>query len=457
MEELKLQLERMRAAFEKTQEQQRLQIEALSRQIEEMQPKAAPDPVLQDLERQLAEELAAQPGDATGGSPPVAGVAAAPQPMLSAGSAYLNVGFDLITVAGWSTDSDVSSSLNLGGHDPIQRGFSLRNAELTLEGAVDPYFKGAANTIFLLDRDGETEFELEEAYLLSTALPSNLQIKAGQFFASFGRLNSTHPHAWGFIDQPLILNRVFGPENLRNPGGQVSWLAPTPFYTELFLGVFNGAGGTAFSFRNPGEGAGDPPSLYGRSTVERGVRGLGDLLFVPRVASSFDLTDTQTIVVGASAALGPNSTGLEKRSEVYGIDAYWKWKPEDAMQGFPFMSWQTEALYRRFEAGADPAAVLTAETLRDWGFYSEGLWGFRPRWVAGLRGEFVTGNNSGIDSTSVLRGDRTRVSPNLTWYPSEFSKLRLQYNHDRGQNIGEDHSVWLQLEILLGAHAAHKF
>jgi len=56
-----------------------------------------------------------------------------------------------------------------------------------------------------------------------------------------------------------------------------------------------------------------------------------------------------------------------------------------------------------------------------------------------------------------LRNDRWRLSPNLTWYPSEYSKLRLQYNYDDRADIGVDHSVWFQFEFLLGAHAAHKF
>jgi len=45
----------------------------------------------------------------------------------------------------------------------------------------------------------------------------------------------------------------------------------------------------------------------------------------------------------------------------------------------------------------------------------------------------------------------------LTWYPTEFSKFRLQYNYDDRRDFGTDHSVWLQFEFLLGAHAAHKF
>ena len=101
------------------------------------------------------------------------------------------------------------------------------------------------------------------------------------------------------------------------------------------------------------------------------------------------------------------------------------------------------------------AVPLPAETLDNWGFYSQLLWGFTLGWVAGLRGEFVNGMETSPDD--VLRADRTRVSPNLTWYPTEFSKLRLQYNYDHRQPLGDEHSVWMQLEFLIGAHAAHKF
>ena len=142
--------------------------------------------------------------------------------------------------------------------------------------------------MFKLDKDQSTEVELEETYLQSVALPANLQLKAGQFFANFGRQNPQHPHTWAFVDEPLILSRAFGPDGLRNIGGQLSWLLPTPFYTEVFLGVLNGQGGTAFSFRNPGEAdAAGVNRFAGRATVDRPLRGARDLLFVPRVATSF--------------------------------------------------------------------------------------------------------------------------------------------------------------------------
>ncbi len=436
VEQLKKQLQQLKENYEKSQQEQRKQIEALQKQIETLGQSQTASPVVESKGWSPSQAITVGRG----------------------GSAYMNVSFDALMDVGGSTARDPSAQLQLGDHDPIQRGFSLRNAEIALDGAVDPYFKGFANIVFKLEKDQRTEVELEEGYLQSVALPANLQLKAGQFFANFGRQNPQHPHTWAFVDQPLVLSRAFGPDGLRNIGGQLSWLLPTPFYTEAFLGVFNGQGGTAFSFRNPGEDDGTGTNrVHGRATLGRDLRGPGDLLYAPRIASSFDLTDQQTLVVGTSAAFAPNDTGPHNRTEIYGADVYWKWKSPRAMEGFPFVSVQAEALYQRYGAGEDGTAGLPAENLRDWGFYVQSLWGFKPRWVAGLRGEFVTGNGGAFDASDVFRGDRTRISPNMTWYPSEFSKIRLQYNYDHGQLFGDEHSVWMQVEFLLGSHAAHKF
>jgi len=377
---------------------------------------------------------------------------AQPITLLGSGSNYLNISFDTVVDVGTSTTSDLKE-LELGDHDPDQRGFSLRNAEIALDGAVDPYFQGFANIVFKLDDLNETSVELEEAYALTTSLPWDLQVKAGQFLAEFGRQNTMHPHTWAFVDEPLVMGRLLGGEGLRNVGARVSWLLPTPFYGELLLGVFNGEGETAFSFRNP-------DNTFGREPVDRNISSLGDLLYVPRATASFDLSDTQTMVIGASGAFGPNDSGHGTDTQIYGGDLYWKWRPIRAQRGFPFVAWQSEAMFRRYEAGADAtvAPPLSSEALHDWGFYSQVLWGFRTGWIAALRGEYVTGDSSPFDDVNPSeRGDRTRVSPNLTWYPTEFSKLRLQYNFDHGDAFGDESSVWFQLEFLLGAHGAHKF
>ena len=465
IDDLKEQLRQMQQNFERVQREQREQIDSLTKKLEDLTKQQSAEAEKKKLEAELTAQLSSNQPPAAASSPASAGsLTPAPgwspeQPLTvaRAGSAYLNLSFDALMAVGWSTASDPSQYLQLGDHDPINRGFSLRNAEIVLDGAVDPYFKGFGNIVLKLDKNNNTDIELEETYLQTTSLPGNLQVKAGQFFAAFGRQNAQHPHTWAFVDDPIILTRAFGPEGLRNIGAQLSWLAPLPFYTEATLGVFNGQGGTAFSFRNPGEPINGVDRVHGRTTLDSNLSGLGDLLYVPRVSSSFDLSDQQTLVLGLSGAFAPNETGTENQTQIYGADVYWKWKPANSQAGFPFVSWQTEALFQRFEAAADPSFSLPAETLRDWGFYSQVLWGFKQRWVAGFRGEYANGNTGAYDPNDVFRGERTRLSPGLTFYPTEFSKIRLQYNYDHGHLFGDEHSVWMQMEFLLGAHGAHKF
>jgi len=383
---------------------------------------------------------------------------AQPIPLVRSGPAYLNLGVISNVIVGGSTQRDPSALLQLGHHDPKRRGFNLTNTELVLDGAVDPYFKGFVDIVSALEPNGETVIELEEAYVQTTSLPWNLQARAGQFFTEFGRHNAQHPHAWAFVDQPIIHNRLFGPDGLRSPGARVSWLAPTPFYAEFLLGVFNPDGETAFSFGNEGEDDGTGTlRLFGHATMPRPIRNIGDMLYVPRVVTAFDLTENQTVMLGVSGAFAPNYAGMDTRTQIYGADLYWKWRPADAEKGFPFISWQTEVLYRKFEVDADPSVPLAGGDLEDWGFYSQLLWGFRRSWVAGLRGEFASANHRDLAPSEPLRFDRTRISPNLTWYPSEFSKIRFQYNYDWMQRTRDDHTFWLQFEFSLGAHGAHKF
>lgn len=477
VELLKQQMRQMQENFEKERAEDRQLIQSLSQKVDDLlktqavantSTSAPPvttvtqqsDNEKAKLEAQLAEQLGTAGTNGAGAAPePSKGWSPSePITVARAGSAYMNISFDALMDVGGSTKSDPSAQLELGDHDPIKNGFSLRNAEIAVDGAVDPYLKGFGNIVLKLDKNNETEIELEEAYAQTESLPGNVQAKAGQFFAAFGRQNSQHPHQWAFVDAPIILTRAFGPDGLRSIGAQGSWLMPTPFYSELSLGIMDGQGGTSFSFRNPGEpDAAGVDRFHGRETLDRTLRGPGDLVFVPRLASSFDLTDQQTLVAGVSGAFGPNDTGANKRTEIYGADLYWKWKAPNAHEGFPFVSWQTEGLYERYDAGADAGAGLPAEVLRDWGMYSQVLWGFKPRWVVGVRGEYADGNHGAFDSEDIYRGERERVSPVLTFYPSEFSKIRLQYNYDHGALFGDAHSVWLQMEFLLGAHGAHKF
>ncbi len=413
---------------------------------------------------------------------------------LRSGKVAMDVGLIGTFAAGTSSARDIEGGTQLGGHDPNQRGFTVQGVEATFAGAVDPYFRASANVLFSIDSGGDSFVELEEAFMETISLPGNLQLRGGQYLTEFGRHNQTHPHAWGFVDTPLVNGRFLGPDGLRNPGARLSWLMPLPFYSELLFSVQDSHGETASGFRSAGhhhgqdEDARELPFGFRHSDNDRGIEGPGDLLFAPRYATSFDLTDAQTLLFGVSAAFGPNSSGTEAGgntdTQIYGLDLTWKWKPPTQSAGFPFIAWQTEAMLRRYELGAfdwaeeederlidvdtGEPAVLSGETLTDYGFYTHILYGFKKGWVAGLRFDYLWSDDADYERRNLtftgdpvesdpLRGDRWRLSPNVTWFPSEFSKVRLQYNYDDRPNIGRDHSIWLQFEFVLGAHGAHKF
>lgn len=349
----------------------------------------------------------------------------------------LDLSLDGLVAAAYFSEPE---NLNFGGHDPRDRGFTLQNLELTLGGVVDPYARADAHIIFLIE-DGESIVELEEAYLTTLALPFRLQLMGGQFFTRFGRLNPTHPHTWDFADQPVINNRLLGPDGLRNPGVQLSWLAPLPVYLELIGSVQNASGETATSFLfEKGEVVG------GFTLITRDVRHASDLLYMGRVKSAWNPSETVEAVMGVSGLYGPNASGPATHTQIYGADLYAKWRPLDAHGGFPFVAVQAEAMTRRYET--------PMQDLQDSGTYVQALWGFVRRWVAGARVDVAKGN----DSADSLRDRRWRLSPNMTFYPSEFSKWRLQYNYDRAEHLDNPvHAMFLQFEFLIGSHGAHQF
>ena len=494
LDALKDQMAEMQASIAKMQEMHQQELVALKMQVETQQR------VIDDLQKKTTPgvlPLPDKPGAAVAGgtlfptddpsvvaTPPTPAIGAAPVatefpttdsavttahnalpssglnvPVRLAGNgrSFLNISFDA-TFAGAASSSGSLDRLEVGDHDPQQRGFNARNLEIALDGAVDPYFEGFANIVFKLDNNNETSVEVEEVFMQTTSLPWGLQLKGGQFFVPFGRMNPMHPHTWDFVDAPLVQGRLLGPDGLRGVGVQVAWVPSLPWYSQLFLAVQNGEGGTAYSFRNPG----DTGAFYGRNTIARSINSAGDLLFVPRWENSFDLTPSQTVLLGVSAAFGANDTGSNSRTQIYGADLFYKWKPVNAAGGWPFVKWQSEVMMRRFDAGrgADNSFPV-AETFKDWGAYSQVVWGFKERWTAGLRGDYLHIDDS-VFTNDPDRQSRERISADVTWYLSEFSKLRLQYNHDflkanHFLDLRNEDSVFLQFEFALGAHGAHKY
>jgi hypothetical protein len=328
-------------------------------------------------------------------------------------------------LAGFSTETPLQS----GAHDPRANGFNWQQLEMSAGASVDPYFRFDSNLVF-----SPFGVEVEEAYATSTTLPANLQIRAGQFLTKFGRINNSHPHAWQFLDQPLVIGKFFGGEGNRGLGAELSWLTPLPWYAEWITSATDATGdATARSF-------------YGRNSL--GVRSPFDLQLTTMFKQFFPLSSDLSLAWGLSGAFGPNGTGRANRSEVYGTDLYVRYRPLEG-ENVTIIGLNAEAIARRRQV---PGDVLT-----DAGGYFSAFWQFAIGWAAAARYELVSGLASDYLDPE-WTGQRQRWAANLTWWPTEFSRVRLQGSIDQPSWRQEPiYGGMLGFEVVTGAHGAHAF
>ena len=340
----------------------------------------------------------------------------------------LNPDISLIADVALAYFSD-DDPLMIGGHDPNKTGFTLQQLELAVSAAVDPYFRFDANIVF-----SQFGVEIEEVYATTLALPWNLQARAGQFLTRFGRVNNSHPHTWAFVDQTLAIGKFFGGEGNRGLGLELSWLVPLlPWYVELIGSATDAAG------------ASTARSFFGGDDL--GVDGPGDFQYTAALKQFFPMSDNWSLSWGISYANGPNPTGRDNRSEIYGTDLYLKYRPI-THGSYTVVSLEAEYLLRRRQVPAD--------VLMDHGLYATLFWRFSRRWATAARYEFVTGvEEDYLDAA--WTGDRHRASANVTFWPTEFSRLRLQYGYDVPAWRDGYHMVLLAMEFAVGAHGSHKF
>jgi hypothetical protein len=319
-----------------------------------------------------------------------------------------------------------------------RKGFNLRAAELFLFAPVDSYFN-----LYAAIPITEEEVELEEAYAVTTSLPFGFQVKVGKFKSNFSRLDAQHPHAWDFADIALPYKAFLGEEALGGEKGvQVTFLPPLPFYTLLGAEILQGENDRLF-----GADARSGPHAY--------------TLFAK---TSFDTGDNSSLLFGPYVLFGkthqPSEEVLDFRgnSNLWGVEAVWKWK--EGKQG---VTLQGEYLHLS-QSGSEITDPGTGDTisrrLRRDGAYVQALYRY-DRWRAGARFDTLD-----IFSDSLKLGGEEqdlgktpwRTTASLEFNPSEFSRIRLQYTHDRSSREGRaNNEWWLQFIFGIGAHGAHEF
>jgi len=339
----------------------------------------------------------------------------------------------------------------LGGEaGPGESGFALGHTELIADANVDDLFYGRL-TVAVHEHDGETEVETEEAYGETLGLGHGLTARFGRFFSGIGYLNDRHPHAWDFVDAPLVYRGLFG-DQLRDDGVQVRWVAPTPvflqFGAELTQGDrFPAAGGDADAAAAFVKVGGDVGISH---SWQAGLSWWGA-----------DVAGREGGGHGHDAAHhGPAFTG---DSEVAGVDFVWKWAPRGnpARRNFKLQfEW-----FQRDEDGtlSENGSVVGSYDGTQSGWYAQAVYQFRRGWRVGLRYDRLHADNSGTNAEALAEAGLDeeghtpeRASVMVDYARSETSRLRLQYNQDRSYPE-TDRQVLVQYVLSLGAHGAHRF
>lgn len=338
-----------------------------------------------------------------------------------------------------------------------EKGFHLGHNELVIAANIDDMFYGKMTSV-LHDHEGETEVELEEAWIETLGLGGGATIKAGRFFSGIGYLNDQHPHSWDFTDAPLVYRGLFG-DAIRDDGVQLSWVAPTELFFKLGAELTRGEKFPAGGAADDGKGA---SAIFAKIGGDVGTSH----------SWQFGLSHWQAEVEGRAsgghvhgggAAEIPTFTG---DSAVNGIDFVWKWAPNGNSTERNFKL-QAEYFMREEEgdvvlAGSDPLESTSYDGKQS-GWYTQAVYQFMPRWRVGLRYDQLDSDNEGSDE-AVLgeagldnEGHTPKRSTIMVDYSrSEYSRIRLQYAKDDSYE-DSDNIVMLQYVMSLGAHGAHQF
>ena len=421
------------------------ELEALRAEIQQM--KQSYESRIQTLESRLqtTETVAGEAGKKA----EEASVQASARPT---SSNALNPDISLIlsgTYANRSQDSNYHiTGFQAGGEiGPGTKGFNLGESELGVYASVDPNFYGGLNLALAPDNT----IGVEEAFVQTTTLPYGVTLKAGRFFSSIGYLNDQHAHTWDFVDNPLAYQAFLG-NQFGDDGIQLKWLAPTDMFLELGAEYGRGRIADTEGRDKNGGGAG---SLFAHVGGDLGVSsswraGLSYLEVSPKDRLSNDID-----------AVGNDVTNsFTGNSKVWLADFVWKWAPNGNATNTSFKL-QGEYLHRKENGDLTNGTGINNYTASQDGWYLQGVYKFLHYWRAGLRyDQLNSGSDNYGDNAANLANssyDPKRISAMLDFSPSEFSRIRLQVSSDKSRQEATDNQIFIQYQMSLGAHGAHKY
>ena len=346
----------------------------------------------------------------------------------------------------------------LGGEAGLgESGFSLGHTEVVASANIDDKFYGKT-TFAIHEHEGGTELELEEAFVETLALGNGLTLKMGRFFSSMGYLNEQHEHAWDFADAPLVYRGLFG-NQLRDDGLQVSYIAASDTFLQLGAELFRGS-------RFPAGGEQDEVGAWTAFANIGGDIGIEHSWLLGLSHWQADHIDGRSSGGHSHDGEAVEIPSFSGKSHISALDLVYKWaprgNPKDRNFKFQFEYFDHQEEGTITLLNSDPLEVTHYKGDQR-GWYAQGVYQFVPQWRVGLRYDQLDSDNSASDDELLAEAGMDnenhqpkRYSVMAEWVPSEFSRIRLQFNRDDSYE-DSDQQFFLQYTYSLGSHGTHQF
>lgn len=322
-------------------------------------------------------------------------------------------------------------------------GFGLGHTELSLSSPIDDLFEGRLTAV-LEEHEGETELELEEAFLQTTGMPYNLSVRGGRFLSQVGYLNSRHLHEDDFVERPAAYRALLGTHYF-DDGLRLNLLVPAPFYWEIGAEAFDGG---RLSEGDEDIGVYTVNTRFG-GDISRSQSWQAGLSYLHN-RQLHDEEHGEEHEEEHEGEHNDHGHGAEYTGEnLYIADLVWKWAP-DGNNRQQQLTLSGEYLF------VDELDEHATSSDNHEGWYASAVYRFAPQWSAGVRHGQVDLKEAHGDHFDDQRLKETDVM--LAWSHSHFSTVRLQYTHQEADGFEEaDNTVMLQYVMSFGAHGAHGF
>ncbi|MDX1495665.1 MAG: hypothetical protein R3253_16470 [Longimicrobiales bacterium] len=324
---------------------------------------------------------------------------------------------------------EISLNADIFGHvnpdDANADNFFWREFELSLQSALDPFSRAA---LFISRHgsgpeiepfggelgehghggeeggEGEEEahggegFEIEEGYVEWVSLPGGFGLKLGKFFQRVTTMNRWHAHALPFQSRSLPHIAFLGEESLAQSGVSVTWLAPF-------------GGGSSGTYEVTVEvNRSENESLFGESSRPSV---LGHVNAFWQLGGSVDLE------IGGSWLNG-SYEDVESFFDrnLYSVEAALNWIPPERSRRTGLT---LRGGYMLLDGLVNEDDPLLAGTGDAGGFWTMAELRLNTDWLVGARFD---------RDQSPLEPDVTQwlFSPTLTWWQSEFVRVRAEYD-----------------------------